>query len=134
MASSVISNAVEKAKGIMSGEQSTKVAQLSSETKDVHDKSWRITSDSGVKQANTDDWLKVANEDRTGPMLLEDHFAREKARVLHPIATHTFTNECRFIALITSAFPSVSFMHEALLHSENSHFTNHSRISPVLVS
>ncbi|CAO2657924.1 Nn.00g071840.m01.CDS01 [Neocucurbitaria sp. VM-36] len=67
----------EKAK-TLTGEKSTKVAQLAADTKDVHDKNWRITSDFGVKQTNTDDWLKVASEDRTGPSLLEDHFAREK--------------------------------------------------------
>lgn len=38
----------------------------------------RITSDFGTKQSNTDDWLRVANGDKTGPMLLEDAFAREK--------------------------------------------------------
>jgi catalase len=80
MASSIISsvsNMAEKAKD-MTGGESKKIAQLAADTKDVHDKSWRITSDYGVKQTNTDDWLKVASEDQQGPMLLEDHFAREK--------------------------------------------------------
>lgn len=40
----------------------------------------RITSDFGTKQSNTDDWLRVANGDKTGPMLLEDAFGREKVR------------------------------------------------------
>ncbi|KAF2017729.1 catalase-domain-containing protein [Aaosphaeria arxii CBS 175.79] len=62
----------------MSSGQSAKVADLSKVTKDVFDKNNRITSDFGVKQTNTDDWLKVASEDKTGPMLLEDPFAREK--------------------------------------------------------
>ncbi|CAM1505032.1 Fc.00g106690.m01.CDS01 [Cosmosporella sp. VM-42] len=38
----------------------------------------RITTDYGVKQSNTDDWLKVHREDKTGPMLLEDPHGREK--------------------------------------------------------
>ncbi|KAH7394328.1 catalase [Pyrenochaeta sp. MPI-SDFR-AT-0127] len=77
MASQILGNVAEKAKDL-AGAKSTKVAQLAADTKDVHDKSYRITSDFGVKQTNTDDWLKVASEDKTGPMLLEDHFAREK--------------------------------------------------------
>lgn len=38
----------------------------------------RLTSDYGVKQNNTDVWLSASTEDRQGPQLLEDHFAREK--------------------------------------------------------
>lgn len=38
----------------------------------------RITSDFGTKQSNTDNWLRVNSKDQTGPMLLEDSFAREK--------------------------------------------------------
>jgi len=77
MASEIIGNVAEKAKGL-TGEKTGKMAQLAAVTKDVHDDKWRITSDFGVKQNNTDDWLKVATDDQTGPSLLEDHFAREK--------------------------------------------------------
>lgn len=77
MASEILGQVTEKAKGLV-GEKSTKVAQLAEVTKDVHDDQWRITSDYGVKQNNTDDWLTVGNDDQTGPLLLEDHFAREK--------------------------------------------------------
>lgn len=38
----------------------------------------RITSDYGVKQNNTDHWLRVNSEDQTGASLLEDAFGREK--------------------------------------------------------
>ncbi|KAG5938253.1 catalase A [Claviceps monticola] len=38
----------------------------------------RITSDFGTKQSNTDHWLTVTSNDKTGPMLLEDSFGREK--------------------------------------------------------
>ena len=44
------------------------------------DKNSRITTDYGVKQSNTDDWLRVNAPDQTGPMLLEDPNAREKVR------------------------------------------------------
>ena len=83
MASSILSQATEKVQ-TMTGAKTQKIADLSAATKDVHDKDWRITSDYGVKQTNTDDWLKVANEDKTGPMLLEDTFGREKV-CCHPL-------------------------------------------------
>lgn len=82
MASNILSQAKEKATEL-TGAKSQKIADLSAATKDVHDKNWRITSDWGTKQTNTDDWLKVANEDKTGPMLLEDPFAREKVCCHH---------------------------------------------------
>jgi len=80
MASQILATAshvTDKAKE-MTGVKNAKVAQLQADTKDVHDPKWKMTSDYGVKQNNTDDWLKVATEDQQGPMLLEDHFAREK--------------------------------------------------------
>lgn len=80
MASQILataSNVAEKAKN-MAGAKDTKSAQLAANTKDINDDSWRITTDYGVKQNNTDDWLKVATEDQQGPMLLEDHAMREK--------------------------------------------------------
>ncbi|KAM3458608.1 hypothetical protein MY3296_000366 [Beauveria thailandica] len=54
-----------------------KAEQLSSNTVEPSQGS-RITSDFGTKQSNTDDWLRVANGDKTGPSLLEDVFGREK--------------------------------------------------------
>jgi catalase len=38
----------------------------------------RITSEFGVKQSNTDNWLSASTSERKGPALLEDNFAREK--------------------------------------------------------
>lgn len=49
--------------------------------KDIHtyqDPKNRLTTDYGVKQTNTDHWLSVSTEDKTGPSLLEDHASREK--------------------------------------------------------
>lgn len=79
MASQILGSISEKAKN-MAGGQNKKVAQLSAETKDVHDGSYRITSDYGVKQNDTDHWLAVTSEDKQGPQLLEDPFGREKVR------------------------------------------------------
>lgn len=76
-----------------------KVSQLEAGMKEANDKS-SITTDYGVKQNNNDDWLKVVSEDHTGPMLLEDHFNREKIhrfdheripeRVVHARGTGAF--------------------------------------------
>jgi catalase len=78
MAQELLASARQTMKDTIAGQNSKKTNDLKADTKDVHDKSWRITSDSGTKQGNTDDWLSVVNEDHTGPMLLEDNFAREK--------------------------------------------------------
>ncbi|KAF2868691.1 catalase [Massariosphaeria phaeospora] len=77
MASTILASATDKVK-TMAGEKPSKVSDLQAEMKEVHDKNARITSDFGVKQTNTDDWLTVASDDHTGPMLLEDQFGREK--------------------------------------------------------
>lgn len=44
----------------------------------VADSNSTITTDFGMKVSNTDSWLRVATQDRTGPMLLEDPVGREK--------------------------------------------------------
>jgi hypothetical protein len=87
MASEMLGNAAEKAKGLV-GEKTGKMAQLAAVTKDVHDDKWRITTDAGVKQSNTDDWLSVATDNQQGPSLLEDHAAREKVSTLFFATQH----------------------------------------------
>lgn len=69
----------------------------------------RITADFGTKQSNTDDWLKISNEKTTtGPMLLEDAFAREKVRstsnCLGRLLTH---NISRYTDSIMKEFQNV---------------------------
>lgn len=59
-----------------------KAAQLQTVITEPNQKS-RITSDYGVKQNNTDDWLRVVNKDKIGPSLLEDPFGREKVCFFH---------------------------------------------------
>ena len=77
---SILSSGLEKAQqALAAGEHGTKDKQLSANMKEVNDKA-RITSDWGVKQSNTDNWLRVTSDNKTGPTLLEDPFAREKVR------------------------------------------------------
>ena len=67
MSSNPISTGLEKLQQTLDGSlEGKKVAQLANVTKNVHDENARMTTDYGVKQGNTDDWLKVANEDKTG--------------------------------------------------------------------
>lgn len=117
MASRILSQATEKVQEMTSA-KNQKIADLSTATKDVHDKNWRITSDWGTKQTNTDDWLKVSSEDKTGPMLLEDGFGREKVGhyLIAVLAQHS--NIYRSTASTTSAFPSVLSTQEEQVPTE----------------
>lgn len=56
-----------------------KLVDLERDTADAHTKQ-PLTTDHGVKVSNTDQWLRVTNDRRTGPSLLEDQIAREKVR------------------------------------------------------
>ncbi|KAF1988580.1 catalase-domain-containing protein [Aulographum hederae CBS 113979] len=68
---------LDKAQQAVTG-QDAKQQDMAHNKKDYMDSKARLTTDFGVKQSNTDDWLKVASEDKTGPMLLEDGHGREK--------------------------------------------------------
>lgn len=57
---------------------SKKVGDLERDIKDQHSKQ-HMTTDFGSKIDDPDHWLKVANEDKIGPHLLEDQQARERA-------------------------------------------------------
>ena len=82
MAANLVSNTVKQAIG---GSSSRKFDDMAKDTVNYHDEKNKLTSDFGVKLSNTDDWLKVASEDKTGPMLLEDQFGREKVRSIFSI-------------------------------------------------
>ncbi|KUI65198.1 Catalase-1 [Cytospora mali] len=96
---SFIPEALHTAQKIVMGSQGDKIADLQKDTIQPSEDT-RITSDYGVKQTNTDHWLSVTNEDRTGPSLLEDPFGREKIhrfdheripeRVVHARGTGAF--------------------------------------------
>jgi catalase len=60
--------------------QGDKLKDLAHDTRDMTPKD-RLTTDYGVKQSTADDWLKAASSDKTGPLLLEDPFARERVRM-----------------------------------------------------
>ncbi|KAI1828333.1 catalase [Xylaria intraflava] len=67
----------DKLKQMVSGEKGRKIAQLDSVSQTVS-KDDRITTDFGVKESTADEWLRVNQPDKIGPMLLEDSYAREK--------------------------------------------------------
>lgn len=79
-------SAVDKVKNMVSGEKGRKIAQMDSVANTVS-KDDRITTDFGVKQSTADEWLRVAGNDQTGPMLLEDSYAREKVYIFHLFAS-----------------------------------------------
>ena len=54
-----------------------KAADLAKDTVDANTKS-PMTTDYGIKISNPDNWLRVGDENKTGPSLLEDQVAREK--------------------------------------------------------
>ena len=68
---------VAHAAGALGPREGDKLKDLAHNTRDMSSKD-RLTTDYGVKQRTHDDWLKVATKDQTGPLLLEDPFAREK--------------------------------------------------------
>ena len=78
MAPSILTNGSNKAQETLNSSGDAKRRQIDNNplTKNFDDT--RMTTDYGVKQTNTDDWLKVSTEDQTGPMLLEDNWGREK--------------------------------------------------------
>lgn len=105
------------------GHANDKIDQLKANTVEPTENS-RITSDYGVKQNNTDEWLRVSTEDQTGPALLEDAFGREKVShcgtTPRPKSIINTNYMFRFIDLIMSAFLSVLSMPEALALSVHS--------------
>jgi catalase len=58
-----------------------KKADLQKDTIDIHSKQ-HMTTDHGVKISNPDQWLRVVDENKTGPSLLEDQIAREKVTTI----------------------------------------------------
>ncbi len=79
MAPSIFTEPLQKAQQIIMGSGGDKIGDLERNTRDG-DKNSHMTSDFGVRQSNTDDWLRVVSDDKTGPSLLEDVFGREKVR------------------------------------------------------
>lgn len=78
--SSIVPDTLKKAGNAIMGQGNKKNAQLAENMVEVNPKA-PMTTDFGTKIENTDDWLRVSNNDKTGPMLLEDAIAREKVRL-----------------------------------------------------
>lgn len=83
MAQDVVSG-INTAKEALTGSEteSKKIRQLANEFKDPSSKH-PATTDYGIKISDHDHWLKVANNERTGPHLLEDQIAREKVSSIY---------------------------------------------------
>ncbi|KAK8054651.1 catalase-1 [Apiospora phragmitis] len=94
----MVSDTFNKAKTAM-GVQDAKAADLQQDIQEPT-KDSRLTNDFGVRQNNTDEWLKVSSNDHTGPHLVEDVSGREKIhrfdheripeRVVHARGTGAF--------------------------------------------
>lgn len=79
--SNIISQAAQSAKeALTSAPDSKKIEDLKNEFKETG-KDARLTTDYGVKQTSADDWLRIVSDDKIGPSLLEDPFARERVRL-----------------------------------------------------
>jgi catalase len=88
MASHLPANTMDKITQAVMGHKADKISQLAGHSVEPDENS-RITTDYGVRQNNTDEWLRVTTNGQTGPMLLEDHFGREKVRCTpycHPVS------------------------------------------------
>lgn len=75
MLQSVLGETVHAAKDALAGNK--KVANIRGDVVEQTDK-MKLTSDFGVKEPDTDNWLSASTNGRQGPLLLEDNFAREK--------------------------------------------------------
>ncbi|EEH22140.2 catalase A [Paracoccidioides brasiliensis Pb03] len=105
-----------------------KVADLARDTVDVHAPA-PFTTDHGTKVSNTDNWLRAASENQTGPSLLEDQIAREKI--------HRFDHE-RIPERVVHARGTGAFGHFKLVESAEDVtsagvLTDTSRTTPVFV-
>ncbi|KAI0181186.1 catalase [Hypoxylon sp. FL1284] len=101
MSSNIVSDTAQKVKSMVGGEKGRKVADLDAVSQTVSPKD-RITSDFGVKMNSVDNWLGVTSEEKQGPLLMEDSFARERVhrfdheripeRVVHARGAGAFGN------------------------------------------
>jgi catalase len=76
---SVLGGTVEKATEAISHAMSSnkKVTDMKRDMVEPNSKQ-SLTSDTGVKMGNMEEWLSATTDDRQGPALLEDNFGREK--------------------------------------------------------
>ena len=76
-----IGETVEKAKEVVTDNMASnkKIKDLKTNYRHQSDKT-PLTSDFGAKQPDHDHWLSATTDERQGPLLLEDNFAREKVQ------------------------------------------------------
>ena len=82
MLQSVLGETVHAAKDALAGNK--KVADVKKDFVEQTNKT-KLTSDFGVKEPDTDNWLSASTNGRQGPLLLEDNFAREKVCLIEGI-------------------------------------------------
>ena len=106
---------------VMGDPNGAKVTQLAAHTVEPT-RDTRITTDFGTKQSNTDNWLRVNSNDQIGPMLLEDHFSREKVNKSLSLAiSDTNTERYRFIAsIMKESLKELSMLEELVLSALSS--------------
>lgn len=71
--------AAQAATSQVANARNQKLEDLSRDTVNAHS-SGPQTTDHGMRLENPDQWLRAADERKTGPSLLEDQIAREKVR------------------------------------------------------
>jgi len=84
MLASVLGETVHAAKDALAGNK--KVADVKKDIVEQTDKT-KLTSDFGVREPDTDNWLSASTNGRQGPLLLEDNFAREKVCLIDGVQT-----------------------------------------------
>lgn len=89
---SVLGGTIQKAGEAISGAVSSnkKISDMKREMREPSS-SQHLTSDFGTKAPSHDEWLAASSENRQGPQLLEDNFAREKVCCSHT-STALFVN------------------------------------------
>jgi catalase len=83
----LVSDGLQKTAEVVDGHAGTESAKIKDLQRNMRDTSTDqpITTDYGIRVSNTDNWLKIATDKTTGPLLLEDPIAREKGRHVVPL-------------------------------------------------
>ncbi|KAI9728517.1 MAG: catalase A [Cirrosporium novae-zelandiae] len=106
-----------------------KQSDMEKDTFNAEDKHAHLTTDFGVKVADTDNWLSASTEDHHGPSLLEDFHARDK--VMH--FDHERIPERVVHARGAGAFGTFKLFESAEDVTEAKVLTDTSRTTPMFV-
>jgi hypothetical protein len=134
----LVSDGLQKSTGAVGGHlgaEPAKIKDLQCDVRETSSADQPITTDYGIRVSNTDNWLKVATEQATGPLLLEDPIAREKGRrAPPPRQPRADIPGCRSTASTTSVSRNVWSTRAERLHLASSHSSRAQRTSPTPVS